>query len=72
MAVELFASFVADADRALVRPAHAGIRNARGYLLYWLSGRSELVDSWTTYPSVALAAQAAQQQRPGIEVVYGE
>lgn len=67
-----FGSFVTGADRALVRPARYGIRNGRGYLLYWLSGGSEMLDSWTTYKSAALAAQAAQQQRPGIEVVYGE
>lgn len=72
MASNPFATFVRDADRVLVRSASYGIRDARGYLLYWLSGASEMVDSWTTYRSPALAAQAAQSQRPGIEVIYGE
>lgn len=72
MADRPFATFVAAADRAIVCPASYGTHSVRGYLLYWIAGESEMVDSWTTYKNVAAAAQVAQQQRPGIEVVYAK
>lgn len=55
---------------AAIRPASYGIRNARGYLLYWESETStyQALDSWTIYTSVAAARTAAQQKQPGIKV----
>ena len=54
---------------AVIRPASYGLRNARGYLLYWESeGGYQALDSWTIYTSVAAAQTAAQAKRPGIKV----
>lgn len=56
---------------AVIRPASYGIRDARGFLLYWEneSRTSQHIDSWTTYKTPAEARAVAIEKNPDAQVL---
>ena len=57
-------------ELAVIRPARYGIRDGRGYLLYWERETStyQAVDSWQTYATPAAARAAAAEKNPNARI----